>query len=171
MRKQSFRWRALCAPILVWAAWVHAAPHDEVKPIPDGVYSARLDADRQLFVPARNAMGTLFVVPSRNDFDSVRIRAVLLRRGVPVGLIDGGIVYWRNGQCVIAFDGVAVQGGRIIPGRGYFPVAALDILPKPGDAIHPGMTVFVPGTSKREWPLVIDHTVSPPTDEADDDGD
>jgi hypothetical protein len=171
MRKRSFDMRAVSVLLLVWAAWVSAAPPGGAKPISDGIYSARLDADHQAFVPARKAMGALFVVPPRNDFAAVQVRAVLLRHGVPVGLIDGGIAYWRNGQCVIAFDGLEVPNKQVIPGRGYFPVSALEISQGAGEAIRPGMTVFVPGKSKGEWPVTIDHTISPPSDEADDDGD
>lgn len=148
-----------------------ASAANAARPIPDGGYTARLDPDQQLFVPTRHAMGTAFVVPPKNDFDSVRIRMILYRKSVPIGKVASGIMYWRSGQCVIAFDGVEGSGKGVMPGRGYFNVSSLELVPAPAGGLHPGEALFVPGSSKREWLVTVDHTIKIPSDKADDDGD
>jgi hypothetical protein len=159
------------AAYFLWIATAGASSANAIRPIPDGTYTARLDPDQQAFVPARRAMGTAFVVPSKKDFDSVRVGIILFRKSVPIGKVAGGIMYWRNDQCVIAFDSVEASNASLLPGRGYFNVSSLELVPTPGGGLHPGEALFVPGWSKREWRVTVDHTLTIPSDRADDDGD
>jgi hypothetical protein len=134
-------------------------------PLPDGKYGGHIDG-RGLYAPARKANGTLFIVPKRDDFDSIRVDIAVARKGAQLGDVRGAIVYWRGDQCVIGFQSIQLPDGTEVTARGYVPVAQLtSVTPKPGAEI------FIPAPEHRAVDVFIDHTSSPPTDEADDDGD
>jgi hypothetical protein len=137
--------------------------------ISDGAYEGKLDTNHPLYVPVRNAVGSLFVVPKKDAFDSVRISIAVSRHGALVGTVLGGIIYWRADRCIIAFGDIQKPDGQFAGARGYFSVTALDTEPVIKGPLRPGMTVFVPGHAGGTIPIQIDHTLNPPSDEADDD--
>jgi hypothetical protein len=135
----------------------------------DGKYEGSLDSRRPYYVPTMRAQGTLFSIPKKGEFDSVRINVLLARDGVTLGELQGGIIYWRGDTCVIAFGALQKMNGQFIGVRGYFPVSSLPAQPAIPSVLRPGMSVFVPGESTARIPIVVDHTLNPPSDEADDD--
>ncbi|WP_157131305.1 hypothetical protein [Burkholderia pseudomallei] len=152
---------ALLAALFASAELAHAGS----VPLPDGKYGGHIDG-RGLYAPARKTNGTLFIVPKRDDFDSVRVDIAVARKGVRLGDVRGAIVYWRGDQCVIGFQSIQLPEGTDVTAHGYVPVAQLTpVTPRPGAEI------FIPASERRSVDVFIDHTSSPPTDAADDDGD
>ncbi|WP_157649212.1 hypothetical protein [Burkholderia ubonensis] len=137
--------------------------------IPDGSLDGVVDLATAHFVPAKGQSGYLVPIPPRNDFDSVRINIRASHAGKVVGIVRGGIVYWRRSRPVISFGGMEGRGGRIIPVRGYVDVASLASGPSAGRNLKPGESLFVTGKMDRRVPIVIDRAEIPPSDAEDDD--
>ncbi|WP_334043630.1 hypothetical protein [Burkholderia ambifaria] len=138
-------------------------------PVPDGTLDGAVDFTDVHFVPAKGRSGYLVPIPPRGDFDSVRINVRASHAGTNLGVVRGGIVYWRRGRPVIAFSGMEGSGGRIIPVRGYFDVAALVPSPAPQRSFKAGENLLLVRGAEIRLPLVIDHTEIPPSDAEDDD--
>ncbi len=146
----------------------HGTFSSEVK---DGKYVGKLDLSHPLYAPTRHESGALFTVPRKDDFDSVRINVDIKKGSVHLGTILGGVIYWRDDTCVIAFGAMRKPDGEFTGVRGYFPVAALESAIRPAitGEIRPGMTLFVPAGWQGTLPIVVDHKLNPPSDEVDDD--
>jgi hypothetical protein len=136
--------------------------------IPDGAFVGQLDAESVLFVPALNKSGYLVRVPAKNDFDDVRISILVRRKDILVGEIRSGIVYWRSGRCVVGFGGMETPDRRTVPVRGYIDLAALSGSGS-GHAAVPGDRVLLTPKGSFSFPVVVDHSVEPPSDDEDED--
>lgn len=136
--------------------------------LPDGQYQASFDLHRPLFVPSRNASGLLVTVPPHGSFDSIRT-SLLLSSGKVTGTIPGGIIYWKGPECIIAFGGVLTPDGTPVPLHGYLRVSALATAAGVQGTPAPGMTLFVQQSDQLHFPVVIDHSIVPPSDAQDDD--
>lgn len=136
--------------------------------LPDGQYLASFDAHRPLFVPSRNASGLLITVPPHGSFDSIRT-SFILRAGKVAATIPGGIIYWKGAECIIAFGGVLTPEGTPIPLHGYLRVSALATATGVHETPAPGTTLFVQQSDQLRFPVVIDHSIVPPSDAQDDD--
>ncbi|CAJ6626956.1 Uncharacterised protein [Burkholderia pseudomallei] len=144
--------------------------HDTFRsPIPDGTLDGAVDFADVHFVPAKGRSGYLVPIPAQGDFDSVRINVRVSHAGTSLGIVRGGIVYWRQGRPVVAFGGLEGSGGQIIPVRGYFEVAALVPNPAAQRGFKAGETILLARGAEIRVPLIIDHAEIPPSDAEDDD--
>lgn len=137
--------------------------------IRDGKYEGRLDSSQRFYVPTRKELGTLFTVPKKDEFDSVRINVLVSRGATALGVIRGGIVYWKDGVCVIGFGSIQKPDGQYVAVRGYMPVGSLPAQGGATELLRPGASLFIPHGAAARIPIVVDHTLTPPSDEADDD--
>ncbi|HEP6430821.1 TPA: hypothetical protein VDB83_005147 [Burkholderia cenocepacia] len=144
--------------------------HDTFRsPIPDGTLDGAVDFADVHFVPAKGRSGYLVHIPTQGDFDSVRINVRVSHAGTNLGIVRGGIVYWRQGRPVVAFGGMEGSGGQIIPVRGYFEVDALVPNRAAQRSFKAGENLLLVRGAEIRLPLIIDHTVIPPSDAEDDD--